>query len=96
MRVLSTSELRLKEIINLCDGARLGYACDFEFCRDDGKIIALIITGGGGFFGIGRCHDIRICWDKIQCIGEDTILVKITPAEISCCSNERRKFGWFR
>ena len=95
MRICSTSDLRQKEIINLCDGARLGYANDFEFDIDDGKIIALLINSSGGFLGIGRCHEIRICWDKIQCIGEDTILVKISPAEITCC-DQHKKGGIFR
>ena len=51
MQKSSTAELRKKEIINLCDGCRLGYACDFEFDICDGKILAIIIGGSGGFFG---------------------------------------------
>lgn len=96
MRICSTSDLRQKEIINLCDGARLGYANDFEFDIEDGKILTLIVNSSGGFFGIGKCSEIRICWDKIQCIGEDTILVKIATSEISSCDSSRRKCGFFR
>ena len=44
MNVCNTEELRCKEIINLCDGSRLGYACDFEFEIDNGKIISIIIN----------------------------------------------------
>jgi YlmC/YmxH family sporulation protein len=96
MHVISTADLRQKEIINLCDGGRLGYANDFELDIDDGKIIALLVNSSGSFWGFGKCNEIRICWDKIQCIGEDTILVKIPPAEIAVCDNSRRKCGWFR
>ena len=35
MKRCSTAQLREKEIINLCDGMRLGYADDFEFDLND-------------------------------------------------------------
>ena len=31
MKKYSTADLRKLEIVNVCDGARLGYAGDFEF-----------------------------------------------------------------
>ncbi|MGI6753530.1 MAG: YlmC/YmxH family sporulation protein [Eubacteriales bacterium] len=96
MRVCSTAELRRKEVINLCDGSRLGFACDFEFDIDEGKILALIISGQEGFFGFGKCADIFIGWERIQCIGEDTILVKIPTGEFACCERPRKKGAWFR
>lgn len=96
MKRCNTIELRNLEIVNLCDGSRLGYASDFEFDREDARILALIICGSHGFFGIGKEEDLVIPWHKIECIGEDTILVRLTPQEISCCgcvSKRRRK--WF-
>lgn len=95
MRICSTSELRQKEIINLCDGSRLGYACDFEFCIEDGKILSLIINVQGGFLGLGKTTEIVIPWDKIQCIGEDTILVRLLPPEFAHCQRPRKKHNWF-
>jgi len=92
----STVDLRQLEIINLCDGARLGYACDFEFDCEDARILALVITGSCGFFGFGREDDLIIPWNKIECIGEDTILVKLTSQDISCCTCSRRKTKKFR
>lgn len=91
MKRCSTAELRNLEIINLCDGARLGYACDFEFDREDARILALVIPGSCGFFGWGKEDDIVIPWHMIECIGEDTILVKLTPQELSCCVCTHRK-----
>ena len=84
MKRCSTVDLRRLEIINLCDGARLGYAGDFEFDREDARILALVITGNCGLFGIGREDDLIIPWNKIECIGEDTILVNLTDQEIAC------------
>ncbi len=91
MRRYSTADLRRLEIINLCDGARLGYACDFEFDCEDARILALVIPGGSGFFGIGRENTYVIPWNMIECIGEDTILVKLSQKDLSCCVCDREK-----
>ena len=85
MKRCSTVDLRRLEIINLCDGARLGYATDFEFDKEDARILAIVICGSHGIFGFGKEDDLVIPWECIECIGEDTILVKLTPAEFSCC-----------
>ena len=78
MERFSTCELREKEVINLHDGTRLGCPCDFEFNVYEAAITALIIPRSGGFLGLGRSNDIVIPWDKIECIGTDAILVRVT------------------
>lgn len=93
----TTARLREKEIINVCDGCRLGRACDFEFDVCDARITALIVNDGSGFLGLGKQRDLLIPWCKIECIGEDTILVKLSPEDkkISCeCGKEKGK-KWF-
>lgn len=94
MKRYSTADLRCLEIINLCDGTRLGYATDFEFDKECEKILALVIRGSNGFFGIGKCDDLVIPWNMIECIGEDTILVKLTQKDLSCCActPQKRRF----
>lgn len=96
MKRCSTAELRRLEIINLCDGARLGYASDFEFDKEDARILALVISGSCGVFGLGREDDIVIPWHKIECFGEDTILVRLTASDLSCCLCPRPKKKGFR
>lgn len=92
MDIISTEDLRKKEIINLCDGARLGYACDFEFNKCSAQIVGLIIEKGGGFLGIGSGDSIIIPWCKIECIGEDTILVRFTSSELqNFCRKKKKK-----
>ena len=91
MKRCSTTDLRQLEIVNLCDGARLGYASDFEFDCEDARLLALIIHGNCGFFGFGREDDVIIPWNKIECIGEDTILVKLTSQDLSCCCSPRQR-----
>ena len=91
MKICSTVDLRDKEIINLCNGARLGCAQDFEIDVSCGKILAIVIAGDGGIFGFSKKEDIIIPWEKIQCIGDDTVLVKLDQNEMQVCIRERRK-----
>lgn len=96
MKRCSTSDLRKLEIINLCDGTRLGYAGDFEFDKDDARILALVVTGSCGIFGIGKEDDIIIPWNKIECFGEDTILVRLSHNDLSCCICPHPKGRYFK
>jgi len=74
-------ELRNKEVINICDGCRLGYVGDVELCLPDGKVAAIIVPGPCRFFGLfGRGEDYYIPWDCIKQIGDDIILIdKVFP-----------------
>ena len=78
----TTVSLQKKEIINLCDGSRLGYATDFEFDPKCASILSLMVPRRGcGFLGLGKTEYLFIPWNKIECFGEDTILVRLTPCE---------------
>ena len=92
MKHYNTAELRKLQIVNLCDGSCLGYASDFEFEADHdcGRLLALVIGGSSGFFGIGKQDDLIIPWRMIECIGEDTILVRMNTAEYSACLCPRK------
>lgn len=91
MDIISTAELRKKEIINLCDGARLGFSTDFEFDRQNAQITGLVIEKSTGFLGLGAGERIIIPWSRISCIGEDTILVSYASSELNCfCKRKRR------
>ena len=96
MKRFSTADLRQLEIINLCDGTRLGYASDFEFDCEDAKILALIIVGNCGLFGLGKEDDLIIPWHMIECIGDVTILVKLSQQDLSCCVCPHKKNRRFR
>ena len=72
------SELRDKEIINVCTGQRLGYVADAEFEMPAGELRALIVPGPARFFGLfGREPDYLIPRDCITRMGCDLILVDI-------------------
>jgi YlmC/YmxH family sporulation protein len=86
MREITTTDLCAMEVINLCDGGRLGYPSALEFCAEDGRITALLIPRDCGFLGLGKAERYRIPWCRIECIGEDAILVKLTAAELTSCT----------
>lgn len=69
-------ELRYKEVINICDGCRLGFVGDVEVVIPEGKICALIVPGPYRFFGLfGRGEEFYIPWECIKQIGDDIILI---------------------
>ncbi len=71
------TDLRSKEVINAKTGCRLGQVCDVEIDTCTGCIVSIIIWGRPRGFGfLGREEDIKICWNDMEVIGDDTILVK--------------------
>ena len=90
MNICSTEDIRKKEIINLCDGSRLGCATDFEISVCDARILALIVPSGR-WFCFGKGENIIIPWENIECIGEDTILVKMESLNIKAENCDRKK-----
>ncbi|MCI8750742.1 MAG: YlmC/YmxH family sporulation protein [Lachnospiraceae bacterium] len=71
-------ELREKEVINVCDGEKLGNVCDVDFDVKTGRICSLIIPGPCKVFGIlGRDHEYIIPYECVKRIGTDVILVEV-------------------
>jgi len=82
------TELRCKEVINKADGCRIGLVSDIEVDQTCGRVTALIIYGRPKYWGVfGKREKIRICWEDIDVIGDDTILV----CKVQCCQNERNR-----
>ena len=70
------SALRRKEVINICDGCRLGYVGDLELKLPEGEARAIIVFGPCRFFGLfGRGEDFYVPWDCIRRFGDDIILI---------------------
>ena len=69
-------DLRCKEVINICDGSRLGYVGDVEVRIPDGQVTAVIVNSPPRFFGLfGRGEEYYVPWECIQRIGDDIILI---------------------
>lgn len=70
-------DLRDKEVVNVNNGSCLGAVSDVEIDTCCAKVQAIVIYGRMRCFGLlGREEDTVISWDNIQCIGEDTVLVR--------------------
>ena len=75
------TKLKCKEVINVCDGCRLGYVSDVEVDCKCGQITAIIVPGPCKLFGFGRQEDYVIPWHCIRRIGPDIVLVDTKPNE---------------
>ena len=66
---------------------------NFEFNKCTAQIVGLIVEKSSGFLGLGASDTAVIPWCKIECIGEDTILVKFSSSEFqSFCRKRTKKF----
>lgn len=73
---MKTSELRVREVIDICDGRRLGLASDLEINVENGQILALVVPGSSRWLSwFGKNDETVIPWEKIRKIGLDVILV---------------------
>lgn len=76
--MISTEDLKNKEIINIYDGKSLGYVSDIEINLEKGRIEAIIIPVQSGFFNFfSRENEYVVKWNDIKRIGEDVILVEV-------------------
>ena len=69
------SQLIRKEVINICNGCRMGFVCDVEIDVACGKVCSIFVPKPHGFFQKVQFHCIK--WDQIEQISSDMILVAI-------------------
>ena len=77
------SDLKNKEVINICDGTRYGFVKDLEIDIKCARIISIIIPVDGKMWGL-FCSDEEYCipWNCIVKIGDDIILVDVKTEDI--------------
>lgn len=70
------TDMHDKEVINICDGMRLGCVDDVEIDTCTAQLVSLVIFGRAKCLGLlGHDEDIVISWKEIEVIGEQTVLV---------------------
>jgi len=77
--MVKISDLRMREVINVTNGKKLGLIKDIEIDLDAGRIRSVVLPGNGrvlGFFG--RNDDVVVPWQKIKKLGMDVILVELS------------------
>ena len=83
---ITFNTLRSKEIVNIYDGRRLGRIIDVSFDNSTGRVLGFVVPGIKKVFK--KSEDIFIPLDLVKKIGDDVILVKLSPVEESV---EKRK-----
>lgn len=76
--MVKISDLRMREVINVMNGKRLGLIKDIEIDLEAGRIKSVVLPGNGkvlGFFG--KNDDVVVPWQKIKKLGMDVILVEL-------------------
>ena len=76
---MSFSEIRRKDVVNICDGKKLGKPIDLVL-NDSACAEALVVpVRSGGLLGLLR-QDREGCiipWGRVRRVGDDVILVEI-------------------
>lgn len=76
--MVRTSELRVREVVNVEDGRRLGTLSDLEVDLESGRVVSLVLPGPSRFLGLfGREEEIVVPWARVERIGVDVILVSL-------------------
>ena len=76
---MSFSDLKHKDVVNICDGRKLGRPIDL-ILNDEACVEALVVPGrSGGLLSFFRQSQegSAISWDKVRRIGDDVILVEV-------------------
>lgn len=76
---MSFSDIRQKDVINICDGKKLGKPIDL-ILNENACVEALVVpSGNGGLLGIFKQdrEGIIIPWSHVRRIGDDVILVEV-------------------
>lgn len=77
---LTFCELRAKEVVNTCDGKRLGNIIDMVFDSSCARVLGFIVPAEKTLFSfLKSSNDIFIPYNKIRKIGKDIILVELAP-----------------
>lgn len=80
------SELVGKEVINVCDGARLGVIGESDVIIDlgTGQIESVILPNRGGLFGFWvEKQSLVIPWQAIKKIGSEVIIVDLDQGHLN-------------
>lgn len=83
---ISFCDLKQKEVVNICDGRRLGKVVDLVIGLSSCKVLGIVVPGNRKIFNTKE--DIFIPWRNIQKIGDDVVLVQLTMVNQQCSTNK--------
>ena len=75
---MTFSELKQKDVVNICDGRRLGKPMDLVL-NETACVDALVVPLSGGFFNLLKQEKegCLVPWNRVLRIGSDVILVEV-------------------
>ena len=74
---MKLSELKQKDVINLCTCKNIGNVIDIEFDKKSCQVTALIVSQGIHLCTLFCNDELVIPWCNVRQIGPDIILVEI-------------------
>lgn len=82
---MELSRLSRREIINLYDGARLGFIGEADLVIDEksGEIKAIIVAPRGLSLKFSRSKEMFIPWTAVKKIGDEVMIIDLSPAATS-------------
>lgn len=86
---ISYNELKNKEIVNLCDGAKMSHIMDVIFDSDTGRVRGFVIPGEKKF--LKKSEALFIPLEKVRRIGDDVILIRYDFSDDSGVFNRKVK-----
>ena len=91
--VCKLEDLKNKSVVNVRNGANIGFVDDIVMDTFSAKILSLVIYGKKKFFGIlGREDDVLVSWEDINIIGDDVVLVNMDYTPYRYNQFKRKKF----
>ncbi len=76
--MISTQDIRDKEVINIYDGKSMGFVDDIEIDLQKGTVEGIVVPAGRRMLSLfGREEDMVIRWKDVKRIGEDVVLVDV-------------------
>ena len=89
---ISYNDLRNKEVVNLCDGVKMGHIIDIVFNSESGKVVGVMVPGEKKIFK--KSGELFIPLEKIRRIGDDVVLIRFDLSNnfnLYNVSNKNRK-----
>ena len=77
--MVKISDLRMREVVNVLNGKKMGLIKDIEIDLEAGRIRSVVLPGNGRVLSfLGRNDDVVIPWHRIKKLGLDVILVELS------------------
>ena len=74
--VCNMETLCRKEVINVCNGCRIGYVCDINIDTCCARISDLLVEKEALFSFKKKNRCVVVPWECVQVIGDETVLVR--------------------